>query len=566
MKIRAILLVFIVVCIQASSLYAQNININVNGAPLTSVFKEIQNKTSYTFIYTNELINKAAGVNVNIANQPLSTALDELFSGQPQLNYTLYNNWIVVKDKDTPSTPEKQDIDTLSAQQQTHTVSGVVTDEKGSPLPGATVFITGTTKIAPADKEGKFVFGGLTPGNYTLVVRMIGFDNVIQPFTIGNKTPKFTIKLKESNTLLNEVSISANKRKTPKRDITEFTRNFIGDDENAKECEILNLEVLNFKRSGSLYNLEASSNDFLIIENKALGYRIKYLLKSFIYYRQLEVCYYEGDSYFEELEGTAEQQKKWAENRRAAYLGSSRHYLRSAMNNSSRAQGFFTYRFNEQYTYEPDDSPIRPFNMDSTLKPVNNDFKKLTLVPDKYGKPDLYVYYIWADQTKDVLTWIKQCVDTVTIDKNGGVTPGGNERFNANLGVKNNRGMKPGVAFNFWGRWAFQRVADMTPLDYFAENVPDSTFLKPITTTVDITNNPSFKRLKSILPFDMYHLIGIKETPPSKKQKQSAVIVDSVSLKKEAAGNSKSNLPDEKPQNIPLDKTPLYHPAIPGRF
>jgi len=48
------------------------------------------------------------------------------------------------------------------------TVSGIVKDEKGNPLPYASITVTGTTKGAITNSEGRYTLN-LTPGNYILV-------------------------------------------------------------------------------------------------------------------------------------------------------------------------------------------------------------------------------------------------------------------------------------------------------------------------------------------------------------------------------------------------------------
>ncbi len=56
-------------------------------------------------------------------------------------------------------------------------IAGVVKDKTTkSPLPGANVVIDGTTRGAAADPNGEFLIINLSPGTYTLTVRMIGYQ------------------------------------------------------------------------------------------------------------------------------------------------------------------------------------------------------------------------------------------------------------------------------------------------------------------------------------------------------------------------------------------------------
>ena len=53
--------------------------------------------------------------------------------------------------------------------QNSYTLTGRVVDEKQAPLPGATVFLTGTKSIAASDGGGNFNLSVLKAGEYKLI-------------------------------------------------------------------------------------------------------------------------------------------------------------------------------------------------------------------------------------------------------------------------------------------------------------------------------------------------------------------------------------------------------------
>lgn len=57
----------------------------------------------------------------------------------------------------------------------TGTVSGVVNDTNGAPMPGANIIISGTDLSTVADAQGRFVITGVPPGEYEIKAEMIGF-------------------------------------------------------------------------------------------------------------------------------------------------------------------------------------------------------------------------------------------------------------------------------------------------------------------------------------------------------------------------------------------------------
>lgn len=59
-------------------------------------------------------------------------------------------------------------------------LEGVVKDkETGTPVPGATVIITGTSFGRTTDVEGKFIFYNLTVGTYTVRIQMLGYTSMV---------------------------------------------------------------------------------------------------------------------------------------------------------------------------------------------------------------------------------------------------------------------------------------------------------------------------------------------------------------------------------------------------
>ncbi|NNE71975.1 MAG: TonB-dependent receptor [Rhodothermales bacterium] len=61
---------------------------------------------------------------------------------------------------------------------ETGSIHGVVTDERGEPIPAVQVIVHGTLRGALSDMDGRFKIPGLQPEEYQLEARFIGFENV----------------------------------------------------------------------------------------------------------------------------------------------------------------------------------------------------------------------------------------------------------------------------------------------------------------------------------------------------------------------------------------------------
>ena len=86
---------------------------------------------------------------------------------------------------------------------QNKQVSGIVTDENGEPVIGASVIAKGTTVGTATDAEGKFSFSA-GENVSTVVVKYIGYATVEAPVSTGMK-----IELRPASSSLNEVVITA---------------------------------------------------------------------------------------------------------------------------------------------------------------------------------------------------------------------------------------------------------------------------------------------------------------------------------------------------------------------
>ena len=65
------------------------------------------------------------------------------------------------------------------------TVRGTVTDaDSGSPLPGATVIMAGTSTGTGTGNDGRYILEGLPHGTYTLIASFVGYDRVSRVVTL----------------------------------------------------------------------------------------------------------------------------------------------------------------------------------------------------------------------------------------------------------------------------------------------------------------------------------------------------------------------------------------------
>jgi CarboxypepD_reg-like domain len=236
---------------------------------------------------------------------------------------------------------------------QSASITGVITGgDSKKPLARASVFLSNSAAGTITSDNGSYGLYSVRPGQYTMVVSILGYEQYSKSILVGNEPIKLDIQLAQKPLVLREVVIST--AADFKKNFEEFKKQFIGTDENAKYCEILNPHILSLVYNQTKQVLSANTDQFLIIENKALGYRIKYLLDTFYTDHINQVTSAHGSQVFEDLPGSEAQKKKWHEKREEAYHGSSMHFFRSLYQNKLDQEGFMMYHLSRSL------NPIRP--------------------------------------------------------------------------------------------------------------------------------------------------------------------------------------------------------------
>lgn len=219
-------------------------------------------------------------------------------------------------------------------------INGTVSDDKG-PLPGASIFVSGYKMGTSTNNDGKFTLPQLAPGNYDILVQMIGYQPFKQKVIIDDKSVSITVLLKEDAKLLNEVVVKGVRNKSDRAAYLKiFMELFIGQTPNAEQCELLNPDDVIFEYDKEDEILKGTSKALLNIENRALGYQIKYLLEGFEFNKKTKIYYFAGQPFFEDMKGTAAREKKWIKARELAYYGSRQHFFKSLYSNTITQEGY----------------------------------------------------------------------------------------------------------------------------------------------------------------------------------------------------------------------------------
>jgi hypothetical protein len=239
----------------------------------------------------------------------------------------------------------------FAAYSQTTTISGKVTTSVSHEGIGkVSVFLSNSSYGTESAEDGSFTLAGVKPGQYDLVASYVGFEEYKQTILVGRDPISINIPLLPKVNQLRGVVITTNA--DWKKNWEAFRNAFIGTSANAKDCVVVNPHVVSLVNSARRHTLEGWADDFLIVENHALGYRVKFLIDTFSNNGLTGIISWEGKAVFEELKGSAEQKKIWKKKREDTYYGSSRHFFRSLYLDKLNEEGFIMKKLHRELNPE----------------------------------------------------------------------------------------------------------------------------------------------------------------------------------------------------------------------
>lgn len=187
-KLIAIILFFSAL-LSAAPLYGQ-ISVTFKDVPLMEALSTLENKSEYSFFYSNMLPDKDARVSIDAKDKSIEFILDNIFSNL-SISYEINGHQIVL------SEDKKEEKNT------SYKASGVVIDSAGEPVIGAGVVIEGSTNGTITDVDGRWEL--VVPSTTTkIVISSLGYKE--QVVAAGSASAR-TVTLQEDSQMLQETVV-----------------------------------------------------------------------------------------------------------------------------------------------------------------------------------------------------------------------------------------------------------------------------------------------------------------------------------------------------------------------
>ncbi len=200
MRITAFLLFFCSFCAFAETVSSQTAKVSIkkDKVALREVLNEIERQTDYLFVYSND-VNVKRLVSINVNHKVVAELLNKIFAEQG-ISYEMKGNHIVLTKRSGSDTQAV--INSSTSQQGSRRIKGIVTDQNGEPIIGASILEKGTSNGTITDFNGVFELNVNADAN--IQISYIGYITQSLKAVTGKQ---MQIKLAEDSKTLDEVVV-----------------------------------------------------------------------------------------------------------------------------------------------------------------------------------------------------------------------------------------------------------------------------------------------------------------------------------------------------------------------
>lgn len=177
--------------VQAQKVKSENVTINVTQVTIDQLFSQIRKQTGYNFVISSDLAKTISKVSVNAQNKPVREVLNDVL-GRYNCICDIDGNTITVLRK--------------VGNDRSRTVSGIVRDDNGQPLPGVPVCIGDSRVCTITDENGYYTFK-IPADACDLKFTYVGMKTKYVALAAGANSVKKDVTL-QSDTQIDEVVVT----------------------------------------------------------------------------------------------------------------------------------------------------------------------------------------------------------------------------------------------------------------------------------------------------------------------------------------------------------------------
>lgn len=213
LRLLTFLLLFSWIQVFAETGFGQLVSIECKNESLENLFKKVEKQTDFSFFYNDQLLRKSPKVTISIREVPVQELLTKVLN-PAGLGFSIQDKLIVISKAEEHATDvfgknltaAPSNTNFLSAINQTplNTIRGLIKDEAGQPVEGASVVIAGTKKGTSTNASGEFTIDA-DPGQ-VIIITSVGHEKYQLKITPSTNTVIIVLKttmVKQENVIIN---------------------------------------------------------------------------------------------------------------------------------------------------------------------------------------------------------------------------------------------------------------------------------------------------------------------------------------------------------------------------
>lgn len=173
--------------------YAQKVSLSFQNETFEKVLNSIKQQTGLSLVFSEQLVNLNRKVSIKVNSIEVEDALKQLLTGT-NLSYEIKNNKLYLV--------EKKNVEPQISPNQSKKITGLVTDEKGDPIIGASIVLKGSNTGTITNIDGEFALD--VQNQSEIIISYIGFRQTV---LVVGKTSNYKIILEEDSKALEEVVV-----------------------------------------------------------------------------------------------------------------------------------------------------------------------------------------------------------------------------------------------------------------------------------------------------------------------------------------------------------------------
>lgn len=174
-------------------LTAQKVTLSYKNVPFERILNSIKQQTGLALVFSEQLVDLNRKVSINVTSVEVQDVLIQLLNGT-NVDFEIKNSKLYLV--------EKKAANSQTSTNQSKKITGLVTDEKGEPIIGASIFISGSNTGTITSIDGTFSLD--IPDQSEITISYIGFKHlVLKDIKPGN----YKFMLEEDSKTLDEVVV-----------------------------------------------------------------------------------------------------------------------------------------------------------------------------------------------------------------------------------------------------------------------------------------------------------------------------------------------------------------------